>query len=278
MNTISGNALAGVLVNGLTTVSNTIPANRIGTNIFGEAAVPNGDAGISLQTARSTKICATSGLATFIGGNLGPGILISGGSSNEILRTCYIGLAADLVSPLGNGITARQPGISMTATNSNLVVNLTVAHNGGDGIAVTGNSFGNVVVPSDVYANGGIPIDLNDDGPTLNDAGDIDNGPNTLLNYPVVTARAGATITGTACANCEVDVYFAYASTQLPGGSVRWETATFANGAGLFSVLLPASIMNHGVSYALQAIQFPGTLNSSEISPWWGAWIPSLRR
>ena len=100
-----------------------------------------------------------------------------------------------------------------------------------------------------------------------------------LLIYTVGPFRVGDTITGTACANCEVDVYFAYASTQLPGGAVRWEAFTFANAAGVFSVVLPASIMNHGVSYALQAHQYPaGGLNSSEISPWWGAWMPSLRR
>ena len=158
------------------------------------------------------------------------------------------------------------------------MVGITVAHNGGDGIAVTGNSLGNGVAPSEVYANGGIPIDLNDDGPTLNDPGDVDSGPNTLLNYPVVTTRVGNTITGTACANCEVDIYFAYASTQLSGGSVKYVGSANANGAGLFSAVLPASIMNHGVSYALQATQFPGAINSSEISPWWGAWMPSLRR
>ena len=279
MNTISGNALAGVLVNGLTTVSNTIPANRIGTSASGMAAVPNSGAGISLQSARSTDICVSSSFPSLIGGNLGPGILISAGDRNRVLSTCQIGLAADLSSPLGNGLAARHPGISLTNTLSNFVVAGAVANNGGAGIAVAGSSHANIVLPLSAYANRGIPIDLNDDGPTLNDPGDVDSGPNTLLNYPVVTTRVGDTITGTACANCEVDVYFAYASTQLPGGAVRYETAVLANGAGVFSVVLPVSIMNHGVSYALQAHQYPGGgLNSSEISPWWGVWIPSLRR
>ena len=279
MNTISGNALAGVLVSGLTTVSNTLPANRIGTSASGMAAVPNGGAGISLLGARSTDICVSASFPSLIGGNLGPGILISGGDRNRVLSTCHMGLAADLTSPLGNGLAARQPGISLTNTLSNFVVAGTVANNGGDGIALAGSSLANILLSLSAYANGGIPVDLNDDGPTLNDPGDVDGGPNTLLNYPVVSTRVGDTITGTACANCEVDVYFAYASTQLPGGAVRWEAFTFANAAGVFSVVLPASIMNHGVSYALQAHQYPaGGLNSSEISPWWGAWMPSLRR
>jgi len=242
-------------------------------------AVPNGGPGISLQSARSTDICVLSGIGSLISGNLGPGILISGGDKNRIQFNCYIGLALDLVLPLGNGVAARQPGISLTNTSTNTIVGATLAHHGGDGIAVTGNSFANLMIPTAIYANGGIPIDLNDDGPTLNDAGDTDSGPNKLLNYPVVTTRVGATITGTACAGCELEVYFAYASTQLPGGAVRYETAVQANGAGVFSVVLPASIMNHGVSYALQAHQFTaGGAHGSELSPWWGAWMPSLRR
>jgi hypothetical protein len=241
MNTISGNALAGVMVSGLTTVSNTFPANRIGTSASGMAAVPNGGAGISLLGARSTDICVSASFPSLIGGNLGPGILISGGDRNRVLSTCHMGLAADLTSPLGNGLAARQPGISLTNTLSNFVVAGTVANNGGDGIALAGSSLANILLSLSAYANGGIPVDLNDDGPTLNDPGDVDGGPNTLLNYPVVSTRVGDTITGTACANCEVDVYFAYASPQLPGGAVRWEAFTFANAAGFQWFCRPAS-------------------------------------
>jgi CSLREA domain-containing protein len=53
-----------------------------------------------------------------------------------------------------------------------------------------------------IFANGGIGIELSDDGRTPNDPGDGDDGPNGFQNYPVLTAATtspggGTTITGT---------------------------------------------------------------------------------
>jgi hypothetical protein len=45
---------------------------------------------------------------------------------------------------------------------------------------------GNSILSNLIYANNGIPIDLAGDGPTSNDLGDADTGPNTLQNFPTV--------------------------------------------------------------------------------------------
>ena len=46
---------------------------------------------------------------------------------------------------------------------------------------------GIAILSNTIVANGGLGIDLNDDGVTLNDPGDPDTGPNNLQNFPVVT-------------------------------------------------------------------------------------------
>ena len=66
----------------------------------------------------------------------------------------------------------------------------TIASNGGAGIALTaGGGFiptGIAILRNSIYANGGLGIDLNQDGVTLNDVNvnDADPGPNGLMNYP----------------------------------------------------------------------------------------------
>jgi hypothetical protein len=47
---------------------------------------------------------------------------------------------------------------------------------------------GNSITSDAIYSNGGIGIDLGNDGVTLSDPGDTDAGPNSLLNFPVMTA------------------------------------------------------------------------------------------
>ncbi|HVP06126.1 MAG TPA: CSLREA domain-containing protein [Dehalococcoidia bacterium] len=91
------------------------------------------------------------------------------------------------------------------------------------------------------YANTSLGIDLysfDDTGSnvTPNDVGDTDVGPNNLLNFPVITADNGQTVSGTACHNCKVELF---ASDNDPSGYGEGQTFladAVASGNGAFNV------------------------------------------
>ncbi|MEJ2304086.1 MAG: choice-of-anchor Q domain-containing protein, partial [Anaerolineales bacterium] len=93
----------------------------------------------------------------------------------------------------GNGITLETNG-------SNLIEGNTIANNGGSGIVVLQPSIDNTFTDNDIYGNAGLPIDLGGDGPTANDPGDADPGPNNFQNSPVLLkanpAGAGLAVDG----------------------------------------------------------------------------------
>lgn len=68
--------------------------------------------------------------------------------------------------------------------------------NAGSGLEIVNNSSGNLISQNSFYANGtagpALGIDLEKDGVTLNDSGDGDNGPNGLLNFPIIEAAFAA--------------------------------------------------------------------------------------
>ena len=88
-------------------------------------------------------------------------------------------------------------GIRLDGSNSSITNNV-IASNGGAGIVLAGgNTSGNLISQNSIYANGtavaslGIDLDPSDavgDGVTLNDTGDLDNGPNQSMNFPIITS------------------------------------------------------------------------------------------
>jgi hypothetical protein len=89
--------------------------------------------------------------------------------------------------------------------------------------AVTHN-IGNAISMNDISGSD-TPIDLACDGPTTNDPGDLDEGPNTLLNYPgqftAETSGNAVTITGKVniptvdCASTDQSVVEVFAVTKF---------------------------------------------------------------
>ncbi|MFW6063862.1 MAG: right-handed parallel beta-helix repeat-containing protein [Chloroflexota bacterium] len=289
-NTISGNGGDGVRISAGD--NNLVLGNYIGVNDGGGAAIPNSISGVAIVSGASdnTLGSATSDNAgNVISGNAQTGILVaSPGATGNSIDGNHIGVGSDGVTALPNGTdgvavygatdTAIGPSGSDTDQlihhNEGVGVRLhdadgalvgernTVKYNQSTGVAVTGSSSGANVKVREVYSNGGLPIDLGNDGHTPNDPDDSDSGPNTLLNYPVITGGSGGTIEGTACL-CTIYIYEAVGAPSRPsGGGILLDTVA-TDGDGNWSYTLPGDLTRFDVTM----MALDTALNTSEMAP-----------
>ncbi|MFN2386674.1 MAG: hypothetical protein ABR576_10380 [Thermoanaerobaculia bacterium] len=162
----------------------TIRGNRIGTNAAGTAALPN-NFGIDVVNSDNATIAGN-----LISGNNGLGVFVNNLVTGAVVQGNVIGLAADGVTPLGNGSDGVR--LNTTSTTDNLFGGTTpgagnvIAHNGDAGIWNLG--LRNRFLGNSIHSNGGIGIDNNGGGVTPNDAADADTGSgNDGQNFPVLT-------------------------------------------------------------------------------------------
>jgi hypothetical protein len=183
--------------------SGTVQGNRIGTDVTGTVALNFGNqAGVEVDHGIGVNIIGNQ-----ISGN-GDGVVIASSgsigttSSSNVVQGNLIGTAADGVSPLGNS----HYGVYIFVSPNNTVGGLAagqgnvIAFNSRVGVSV-GGATGNSIRGNSIYSNGGLGIDLDNEGVDLNDVGDGDTGGNNRQNYPVITsvsvANNSATINGT---------------------------------------------------------------------------------
>lgn len=186
-NILSSSSLGAVSVSagrGITIRGNLIGTDRTGTLPAGTAA------GITLRNG-ATQTTITENL---ISANT-LGIHLRGANGNSVTMN-RIGTRADGTA-LGNGQGVLIEDVGGTTTTNTFVGNV-VAFSTNAGITVRRNStdvHGNLFVQNRVHDNGGLGIDLGDDGVTPNDgAPDADTGANGLQNFPVLSS---ATASGT---------------------------------------------------------------------------------
>jgi hypothetical protein len=191
-NVISGNDQHGVRVFAATTGS-LIQGNFIGTNAIGTQAIANSGNGIFLLGGTSNVQIggATPLERNIISGNAGHGVDIQQpGTAGINVQGNYIGTKVDGVTPLGNGAGV---GISGGASynrigGTNPGEGNTIAFNTTRGIGLLSSGgfdpIENRIQQNRIFGNGGLGIDLGQDGVTANDAGDGDSGPNGLQNSP----------------------------------------------------------------------------------------------
>ncbi len=232
--------------------------NFLGTDPSGTIGLGNSARGIEVQRSDAATI---GGIApadrNLISGNY-VGVLIAGGSgagdaptTNTLVTGNLIGTTRNGVSPLGNGFifqpTLPNNGISISAVaatnNTNRIENNTIAFNakhgigiGGGGVGTSAVLFGNRLTGNSIFSNGALGIRLNsaasgDINPTLNDACDTDNGPNTVQNYPVLGAAVPAgnnlNISGTLDSTAGSTFTIHFYSNPSPDASGHGEGKTF---------------------------------------------------
>jgi hypothetical protein len=294
--TATGSTARGLVINrfagnGILIQSNgnTVAGNFIGTNASGTGALGNALDGIVIQASSNTIGGTTIAARNVISGNGRHGISLGGAAAaaqNNLIQANFIGTSVTGTQLLGNG----GDGVFATsATNNTIGGNISVAGappanliagNAACGVGAAAGVTGLAIKGNSIHSNGGLGIDLNRDGPTMNDVGaaDADTGPNNLQNYPILTvffAGNGGTdvhlnLRFSSAPNTTYHLEFfsndAYDPTGFGGGKV-WiksiDLTTFAEGSlGLgsaFQTLVPVQ------NLTITATDPNG--NTSEFSP-----------
>ena len=288
--------LQGLLINlpnlqGGVLISDT-PGNVIGSPIVAAAVGPVFKAG-------PARIHATGG--NVISGNGGPGLMFTGAEARQnLVQSNFIGTDGTGYGQYGNS----SHGVFLTAAARLNVIGgpaagagNVIAFNTGAGVSLDATAgHSNVVDPNSIFANGGLGIDLNNDGaPTPNDPGDPDDGPNKLQNFPEMTA-ANIQPNGDLVIQYKVDshpsnsnygtsgllVEFFKADKGLEGrffaGSTRYTVADYSNGSpGLVTVNLGrASLSNVYPGDRIVATATDADNNTSEFTSVGVGVIPGL--
>jgi hypothetical protein len=191
-NLVSGNVFDGVSV--FASSGTAFLGNYIGTNAAGDAALPNGGAGIVVNSSERARVGGGDPAArNVLSGNLGAGVLfyVAGQSSVE---GNLIGTSAT-----GETLLPNSPGVWVFGSQLIVIGGATpelgnvIAGNRIHGVRVAGfGAMNNSILGNSVRDNGGPGIDLGGDGVTPNDAGDADEGPNLLQNFPVLSSAASS--------------------------------------------------------------------------------------
>lgn len=223
-----------------------IESNLIGIGRDGTTSLSITGNGVEVSTGTSAIIGNTSPDAANVIGNANIGINYT--SSLDIVGN-YVGVSADGTTPQPNNVGIRVGGGSVAGIEDNVV-----AFNTGDGIQLTGNA-NHRIRRTEIYGNGGLPIDRNDDGP---------GGPVTFTLNPIVGGGSGGisgTFSGAATgANVDVDIF----SSDVPGEAQQYlGTYSFIPGAtaGTFS---DTTVLPGGKYITVYA--YAGNTGSSEVS------------
>ncbi len=190
-NIISGNSDTGVVIYGEGVSNNTVQGNYIGTDVSGTLALGNTGYGIFIGSVATDNTIGglTAGARNLISGNSEHGIgIFDNGTTGNTVQGNYIGTDVSGALPLGNSRSGIALGDALNNMVGGITLNAgnTIAFNDESGVVIY-NESGNAILSNSIHSNGGLGIDLGDDGVTANDLFDADSGANNLQNFPVIT-------------------------------------------------------------------------------------------
>jgi CSLREA domain-containing protein len=213
-NVISGNGNDGVEVSGSASNGNQILGNYIGVSANGLSNLTSTatfGSGIFVVGGASNTQIGRSGAGNVIAGFQYIGIEVDGASNGTVIQGNRIGTDASRSLNWGtgqSGIVIENGASTTLVGGTNLGDGNIVAYSGQgngvakDGITIAGSGSGNAILGNSFFFNLGLGIDLRgNSGVTPNDSADVDNGPNDLQNFPVLTTAVSSggntTVTGT---------------------------------------------------------------------------------
>ncbi|HAZ47375.1 MAG TPA: hypothetical protein DCZ55_23695 [Cyanobacteria bacterium UBA11371] len=214
-NIISGSKQAqGVFIVGAQATGNKVQGNYIGTDKDGINALGNKFDGVRIRGGATNNIIGTDGDGTndanegnLISGNEGSGVLFrQTGTNNNVIAGNRIGTNATntgAIANIGNGIEIsnlegaplnNRIGSNNNGISDDLEGNI-IFGNTLNGIAIA-DGTGDRISANSIWGNGGIGIDLGNNGVTANDVDDADTGANNLQNFPVfaTVSKNGSTL------------------------------------------------------------------------------------
>lgn len=158
---------------------NLIQGNYIGVSADGLVNEGNVEAGVLLNASNNTIGGTSSESGNVITGSPAGVLLVNGHTGNSITNN-RIG-----TNPAGTGGMPNSIGIKIEYGGYTTIQKNTIAYNGDGVIVVQGEA--NKITENRIYNSTRLGIDLMPAGVTTNDAGDVDAGPNGMLNFPVLT-------------------------------------------------------------------------------------------
>ncbi len=172
-NTVAGNTGLGIYTRGM---DNNVSYNFVGVTADNQRLGNNGF-GVQMEHQGGGLIVN----ANYIGDNGSDGLRLE--TPNNTLD-----VTQNVIGELPNGLPAGNQGSGVYIVGGELidVAGNLIAHNVLDGIRLVNDSNGVAMFQNSIYSNGQEGIDLGNDGVTVNDAGDFDEGDNRLQNTPVI--------------------------------------------------------------------------------------------
>ncbi len=281
-NVIGGHTNNALQLQGTNANHNRIQGNFIGVDANGTQIVSNSGAGILLYNAPNNTIGTDSdgvndaNEGNVISGNNDAGVWIQRGPSvGNVVAGNRIGTDLSGVLELGNGSHGVLININASSNriggDDAVVEGNLIAFNTLDGITIDSEiSDGNALLGNRIFQNGGIGIDLRDDGRSANDGGDADTGPNQRQNWPVIAGTGDYfidSIPGNSAYPLRIEFFAVDVDGQEGQTFLGFDTYSEADYSGCGAVpcakALPAALSS---TLPIVAIATDANNNSSEFS------------